>query len=57
MNIKWITISDGEVFEGTPEQFSDCFFSNVSVGSIQGWAEKESLSFKIEMIDGSIFEN
>jgi len=41
-----ILINDGNVFEGTLEQFEDCFFSNASVEGIKAWAEDNS--FKVE---------
>lgn len=40
----WIIVDKGEVFEGTLEQFQDCFFSNANQELIQEWADKEGWS-------------
>ena len=42
--MKWIIIDDGDTFEGTPEQFEDCFFSNADNETIMDWAEKMNSS-------------
>jgi hypothetical protein len=44
-----ILIDNGEVFEGTPEQFQDCFFSNeFDEVLINEWAAEQG--FKCEII-------
>ena len=37
MNDYLIVIDDGRVFEGTVEQFQDCFFDNATPGTISEW--------------------
>jgi len=36
-----IIIDGGNIFEGDPEQFADCFFTNVSEANIRHWAEND----------------
>ena len=38
-----IIIDNGETFEGTLEQFEDCFFSNASIASIIYWARQNDM--------------
>ena len=33
----WIIIENGDLFEGTREQFMGCFFSNASDEQIKDW--------------------
>jgi isoleucyl-tRNA synthetase len=47
--IKWIKIANGDIFDGTPENFADCFFSNVSEENIRWWAEKELRGATVEI--------
>jgi isoleucyl-tRNA synthetase len=49
--IKKITINGGDVFEGTPEQFADSFFSNVSEQTVTDWAAGRGFTVKIEFAD------
>lgn len=37
MNI-WIIVDDGNVFEGTLEQFQECFFTNSDPETVITWA-------------------
>jgi hypothetical protein len=39
-------IEGGEVFEGTLEQFKDCFFSNADDESIKAWAEEHRWTYE-----------
>ena len=32
-----IRIDDGDTFEGSPKQFANCFFSNITIGNIKQW--------------------
>ena len=43
-----IIIDDGETFEGTLEQFHDCFFTNTDLETIKEWAEENDM--KVEII-------
>jgi len=43
----WIVIENGEVFEGTTEQFRDCFFSNADIDSIRKFCESHGWSVRI----------
>ena len=42
--MKWIIIDEGDTFEGTVEQFQDCFFSNADNDSIMEWADNMNSS-------------
>lgn len=43
----WIIIENGDIFEGTREQFMDCFFSNASDEQIKDWCSFYGWKFKI----------
>lgn len=43
-----IIIDNGDVFEGTKDQFADCFFSNVTYSNIKKWCKQNGFSFKIK---------
>lgn len=45
--IIWIKINNGELFEGTIDQFKDNFFSNATVESILEWAHQNQYIAKI----------
>lgn len=48
MNLETIIlVEDGDVFDGTREQFMDCFFSNASDYQIQDWCESYEWSLSI----------
>ena len=48
MNLEtWIVVDDGVMFEGTREQFMDCFFSNADDEQIKAWCLKNSYSLRI----------
>lgn len=40
--IKWIVVNAGDIFEGTPNQFRDCFFPNCNRKTINDWCSKNS---------------
>lgn len=42
-----ILLNGGGFFEGTVEQFRDCFFDNATIESIREWAEERGLRFEI----------
>ncbi len=42
-----IIIDSGEMFEGTVDQFKDCFFSNASERVIKEWYEDNGYKFEI----------
>ena len=37
----WIVIEGGDIFEGSIDQFKDCFFSNASPDTIFQWCAGE----------------
>jgi len=37
------------MFEGTPQQFSNCFFSNVTPSMVKSWAEANGYNVKIKV--------
>lgn len=39
-----ITINSGDMFEGYPHHFADCFFSNVFREVIEDWCESEGMT-------------
>ncbi len=45
----WIIVDDGQTFEGTFEQFKDCFFDNAEVDVIKDWAKVNNM--KVEFVD------
>lgn len=48
MNLKtWIIVENGEMFEGTREQFMDCFFSNADDKNIKEWCFENDWKLKI----------
>ena len=49
-----IIIDNGDVFEGSLEQFRDCFFSNASIKTIKEWCKDLNMKvkFKYEKIKG-----
>ena len=49
MYMKWIIVQNGDVFEGTLEQFQDCFFSNADEDVVFDWAEK--MDYNCTVID------
>ena len=40
-------INNGEMFEGTRDQFEDCYFSNANDYTIKRWCIKNNLDLKI----------
>ena len=40
-------IDNGEIFEGTVDQFKDCFFSNSSEKNVRTWCEQQGYKFEI----------
>lgn len=48
MNLEtWILVDNGDMFEGTREQFMNCFFSNADDEQIKSWCLKNGYSLKI----------
>ena len=45
--IDWIEIDDGNLFDGTRDQFKDCFFDNATDDQIIEWARTLGVSAKI----------
>ena len=43
----WITVEDGDMFEGTLEQFQDCFFSNAEPALIMDWCHEQGWKCEI----------
>ena len=43
-----IIIDSGATFEGTLEQFEDCFFSNAKYESIKEWCDKNKSILEIK---------
>lgn len=41
-------IDDGEIFDGTLEQFKDCFFDNADDASIENWCDEQGYKLEIE---------
>lgn len=37
--VVWIKVNNGETFEGTLEQFQNCFFSNATLDTVLRWAD------------------
>jgi hypothetical protein len=46
----WITVEDGELFEGDENHWADCFFSNVTEENIRDFCKQYGWSVKIENI-------
>lgn len=51
--IKWITIDDGETFEGTLAQFKDSYFDNADENSIAEFCERHEWKLEIKFSDGT----
>ena len=47
----WITVENGNIFEGTLQQFKECFFTNAQPTTIQRWCNDNGWSAKFEHID------
>jgi len=43
----WIIVEDGDMFEGTREQFMGCFFSNANDEEIKSWCLENKWNLKI----------
>ena len=43
----WIVVENGDMFEGTREQFMDCFFSNANDEEIKSWCFDNGWKLKI----------
>ena len=50
----WVIVDGGQTFEGSIEQFKECFFSNANPTSIKEWANKmgSSVEFSDKMKNG-----
>jgi hypothetical protein len=44
----WILVENGDMFEGTREQFQNCFFTNAYDSEIEDWCRQEGWSLKID---------
>lgn len=47
MDQDWIIVENGDMFEGTREQFADCYFSNADNHNIIEWCEENEWSLTI----------
>lgn len=47
-NVKRIIIDNGEIFDGTHEQFKDCFFDNADEDSITNFCKKNNWELVIQ---------
>ena len=45
--MKWIKIDNGDTFEGTPDQFKDSFFDNITADGIIDWCNKNGMEVDI----------
>ena len=43
-----ILVENGDMFDGTREQFMDCFFSNANDEEIKDWCSENGWSLKID---------
>ncbi len=43
----WVVVEGGDMFEGTREQFMDCFFTNATDEEIKDWCFDNGWSLKI----------
>ena len=51
MNLdSWILVDNGDMFEGTREQFMDCYFSNADDYQITEWCRENEWSLTIDNI-------
>lgn len=39
-------INDGDIFEGTVDQFRDCFFDNADIDTVIGWCAEQDYDFQ-----------
>lgn len=46
-NTDTIKINDGVIFDGTRDQFADCFFTNANNEEILSWCEENNFSFSV----------
>jgi hypothetical protein len=42
-----ILVDNGDMFDGTREQFADCFFSNATNNQIIDWCKSQGFSLSI----------
>jgi hypothetical protein len=42
-----ICVNDGDVFEGTLDQFKDCFFSNATLELVTNWCEEQGYKLSV----------
>lgn len=55
--MKIYVIDDGVMFEGTIDQFRDCFFSNASERNVRKWCKKHKYKFEIKHVPKCEFCN
>lgn len=53
MDLDWIVVENGDIFEGTREQFMNCFFSNANDEEIKDWCF--DYGWKLKINDEVIF--
>lgn len=46
MNPWWITVDNGEIFEGHQGVFADCFFTNATLYNIKEWCQDQKMDLK-----------
>lgn len=46
-NVIGYLIDDGDTFEGTVEQFRDCFFSNADEDTVRQWCESQNMKLEV----------
>jgi len=46
--VKKYIIDNGEMFDGTVEQFQDCFFSNADEDTVRDWCN--NMDYNLEVI-------
>jgi len=47
MNKTYYVIDDGDIFDGTIEQFKDCFFSNADEETVSNWCKQEGFTLEV----------
>jgi len=45
--VKGYIIDNGDLFDGTVEQFQDCFFSNADEYTVRDWCESEGYILEV----------
>jgi hypothetical protein len=50
METDWIIVENGDLFEGTREEFMDCFFSNADDETIKDWCFDHGYKLEINRV-------